>query len=148
MDRPQVNGAPLIYYKVCGTIMKSSYGYIYIFLFYFYKLIYIFSGNDLPSNEKFQMYPIDRIVPVGSNTTFCCILGESKTFGEMVYGNTVINATRLSRRSYAITVVHQKQSGSSGDNVICYGRLKSDLKGTVVFVGCKMAINHLYDCPI
>lgn len=91
------------------------------------------------------MYPQDRIVPVGANTTFCCILGENKTFGEMRYGNTVMNATRLSRRSYATTVVHQKQSGSSGDNIICYYRPKSDLKGAVVFVGCKMDIDSLYD---
>lgn len=95
----------------------------------------ILQGNDLPSNDKFQMYPQDRIVPVGANTTFCCIVGEGKPFNRIRYGTTIMNTTRLSRRSYATTVVNQKLSGRTGTNVVCGGDLVSELTGAVVFVG-------------
>lgn len=96
-----------------------------------------FSGNDLPSNEMFQMYPQDRVVPVGTNTTFCCVVAEGKSFGSIKYGKTVMKTTRLSRRSYA-TTVNQGPSNRTGTNVLCYD-LKPELKtGAVVFVGCKM----------
>lgn len=101
----------------------------------------MFSGNDLPSYEKFQMYPEEDIVPVGANATYCCILPENKLFGDIYYGNTVMNATRLSRRSYAVTIFHQKPSQRSGTNIFCRDNLKSDLTGSVVFVGCKMDID-------
>uniref|UniRef100_A0A3Q1J9P8 Fibronectin type-III domain-containing protein n=1 Tax=Anabas testudineus TaxID=64144 RepID=A0A3Q1J9P8_ANATE len=95
----------------------------------------IHPGNDLPSYEKFQMYPEEDIVPVGANATYCCILPENKLFGDIYYGNTVMNATRLSRRSYAVTIFHQKPSQRSGTNIFCRDNLKSDLTGSVVFVG-------------
>ncbi|GAA6227437.1 leukemia inhibitory factor receptor-like [Lates japonicus] len=94
----------------------------------------ILQGNDIPSNEKFQIYPIDRTVPVGSNTTFCCIVEEGKVFDTILYNGAVINTTRLSRRSYATTVVNQGPSQSSGSNIICYNSQK-ELVGTVLFVG-------------
>ena len=96
------------------------------------------SGSDLPSNEKFQMYPQDRIVPVGANTTFCCIAEEGKLLGTIYYGNTVMNMTRLSRRSYAITAINQGPSSGSGTNIPCFDNPKTKMTGTVVFVGCKM----------
>uniref|UniRef100_A0A4W6C5R5 LIF receptor subunit alpha a n=1 Tax=Lates calcarifer TaxID=8187 RepID=A0A4W6C5R5_LATCA len=94
----------------------------------------ILQGNDIPSNEKFQIYPIDKTVPVGSNTTFCCIVEEGKVFDTILYNGAVINTTRLSRRSYASTVVNQGPSQSSGFNIICYNSQK-ELAGTVLFVG-------------
>ncbi|AWP07364.1 putative leukemia inhibitory factor receptor-like [Scophthalmus maximus] len=94
----------------------------------------ILQGNDLPSNEKFQMYPLDRVIHVGSNTTFCCIVEEGKLFGTIRYNGTAMNTTRVSRRSYAITVVNQGPSSSSGTNVVCYNSLEA-LSGAVVFVG-------------
>lgn len=84
------------------------------------------------------MYPQDRIVPVGANTTFCCIVEEGKLFGTIRYGNTVMNTTRLSRRSFAATVVNQELSGKTGTNVVCFDNPKTKLTGAVVFVGCKM----------
>ncbi|XP_039659196.1 LOW QUALITY PROTEIN: leukemia inhibitory factor receptor-like [Perca fluviatilis] len=95
----------------------------------------ILQGSDLPSNEKFQMYPQDRIVPVGANTTFCCIVEEGLLFGTIRYGNTVMNTTRLSRRSFATTVVNQELSGETGTNVVCFDNLRTKLTGAVVFVG-------------
>lgn len=97
-----------------------------------------FSGSDLPSNEKFQMYPQDRVMPVGANTTFCCIVEEGKFFGRMYTGNMEIpNTTRLSRRSYAATLVNQQASGRTGTNIVCNDKLETKLTGAVVFVGCK-----------
>ncbi|XP_068422921.1 LIF receptor subunit alpha a [Clinocottus analis] len=95
----------------------------------------ILQGSDLPSNEKSQMYPQDRIRPVGANTTFCCIVGEGKLFGVIKYSNAPLNATRLSRRSYAVTAVNQGLSGTTGTNVICYDNTQLLLTGSVVFVG-------------
>ncbi|XP_068617092.1 LIF receptor subunit alpha a [Brachionichthys hirsutus] len=95
----------------------------------------ILQGNDLPNNEKFQMYPQDRVVPVGANTTFCCIVEEGKHFGTILADNTVMNTTRLSRRSYATTIVNQRVSRETGTNIICLNDLESKLVGSVVFVG-------------
>uniref|UniRef100_A0A3Q1CKZ5 Fibronectin type-III domain-containing protein n=1 Tax=Amphiprion ocellaris TaxID=80972 RepID=A0A3Q1CKZ5_AMPOC len=95
----------------------------------------ILQGNDLPSNKDTQMYPQDRIVPVGSNTTFCCIVAEGEVFDSINYSSTVMNATRLSRRTYATTVVNQGPSRSTGTNVLCFTRLRLSLMGAVVFVG-------------
>ncbi|KAM7415967.1 hypothetical protein PAMA_018167 [Pampus argenteus] len=95
----------------------------------------IFQGNDLPSNDKFQMYPQDRVVPVGANTTFCCIVEEGKLFGTMRYGNKVMNVTRLSRRSYASTAFNQRPSVQTGTNVFCKNVPQLELTGAVVFVG-------------
>ncbi|XP_077377264.1 leukemia inhibitory factor receptor-like isoform X2 [Festucalex cinctus] len=95
----------------------------------------ILQGNDLPTNEKFQMYPQDRIVRAGHSTTFCCIVAEGRIFGSMHYGNAAVNATRLSRRSYSVTVTHQVPSNRTGTNVICKSKEKNKLSGAVVFVG-------------
>ncbi|XP_040897538.1 LIF receptor subunit alpha a [Toxotes jaculatrix] len=94
----------------------------------------IHQGNDFPSNEKFQMYPQDSVQPVGSNTTFCCIVGEGKDFGSIHYGSTVMNTTRLSRRSYATTAFNQAPSRTSGTNIFCLDSQMS-MAGTVIFVG-------------
>lgn len=95
----------------------------------------ILKGKDLPSNSDPQMYPQDRIVPVGANTTFCCIVEEGKDFRGILYGNKPLNAKRLSRRSYSATAVNQNISGMSGTNVICPSSNRARLTGAVVFVG-------------
>ena len=84
------------------------------------------------------MYPQDRAVPVGANTTFCCIVAEGLDFGTIHYGNRVLNVTRLSRRAYATTAINQGPTKQSGTNVICYNDQMPGLGGTVVFVGCKL----------
>ncbi|XP_071339386.1 LIF receptor subunit alpha a [Trachinotus anak] len=102
----------------------------------------ILQGYDLPSNGKIQMFPVDRVVPVGANTTFCCIMEEGKVFNKIRYKNTVMRTTRLSRRSYAITAVNQESSNTSGTNVICHDSL-GPLYGTVVFVGYPPLLSDL-----
>ncbi|KAM9858027.1 LIF receptor subunit alpha a [Aulostomus maculatus] len=95
----------------------------------------ILQGSDMPTNEKFQMYPQDRVVPVGTNTTFCCIMEEGELFGSINYGNIIVNTTRLSRRSYATYVFNQGPSRRTGTNVLCFNNPKTKLSGAVIFVG-------------
>lgn len=94
----------------------------------------ILQGNDRPTNDKTQVYPLDKTVPAGANITFCCIIGEGKSFDSFKYISTVINMTRLSRRTFAATVYDQKPSQSSGYNAVCKGT-QSDMNGSVLFVG-------------
>ncbi|XP_026096276.1 leukemia inhibitory factor receptor-like [Carassius auratus] len=91
-------------------------------------------GSDIPEKSDSYMFPQDKVVPVGSNTTFCCIVKEKVDFKEMKYGRQEMTATRLSRRTYAITVTNQPASGNTGTNVICCSQ-SSTLTGAVVFVG-------------
>ncbi|XP_032435495.1 LIF receptor subunit alpha a [Xiphophorus hellerii] len=93
----------------------------------------ILKGRDLPSNSDHQVYPQDKVVPVGGNTTFCCIVEEGKEFRDLLYGSIKMNVKRLSRRSYATTAVNQNLSRPTGTNVLC--RLKNKLAGSVIFVG-------------
>uniref|UniRef100_A0A672YUC5 Leukemia inhibitory factor receptor-like n=1 Tax=Sphaeramia orbicularis TaxID=375764 RepID=A0A672YUC5_9TELE len=95
----------------------------------------ILQGSDEPSNGKFRMYPQDKVVSVGTNTTFCCIVEEGQTFRSIHYISTLMNVTRLSRRTYATTVFHQGPSGSTGNNAYCQDTSREKLTGTVVFVG-------------
>ncbi|KAL6113967.1 lifr [Pungitius sinensis] len=89
----------------------------------------------LPSNGKISMFPQDPVVPVGSNTTFCCILEEGKQLDKIEYGNSVMHPTQLSRRTYSVTAVNQAPSTSAGVNVVCYEKPDKNMAGTVVFVG-------------
>ncbi|XP_047447525.1 LIF receptor subunit alpha a [Mugil cephalus] len=99
----------------------------------------ILPGKDLPTNEAFAIYPQELILPVGTNITYCCIVPEGKTFREIMYGANNVSATRLSRRTYATTLVNLEPSVPPGANVVC--RLKqpieeaTQLAGTVMFVG-------------
>ncbi|XP_016140127.1 LIF receptor subunit alpha a [Sinocyclocheilus grahami] len=91
-------------------------------------------GSDIPEKSESFMFPQDKVVPVGSNMTFCCIVKEKDDFIEMMYGRQEMSATRLSRRTYAITVTNQPASGNTGTNVICCSQ-RLTLTGAVVFVG-------------
>lgn len=68
---------------------------------------------------------------------------EGKSFLTILSGSdgTVTNTTRLSRRSYSVTMVNQQPSGRTGTNILCYEDPKILMTGAVVFVGCK--INEL-----
>ncbi|KAJ8401567.1 hypothetical protein AAFF_G00378840 [Aldrovandia affinis] len=94
----------------------------------------IVPGMDIPVNTGAKMYPQDRVVAVGSNTTFCCIVQERKEFKSFKYKTSILNSTRLSRRSYAGTVTNQPPSIPSGTNVVCLDD-SNYYTGTVVFVG-------------
>ncbi|XP_016421100.1 leukemia inhibitory factor receptor-like [Sinocyclocheilus rhinocerous] len=91
-------------------------------------------GSDIPVKSESYMFPQDKMVPVGSNMSFCCVVKEKEDFKEIMYGRQKMNATRLSRRTYAITVTNQPASGNTGTNVICFSQ-RLTLTGAVVFVG-------------
>uniref|UniRef100_A0A3Q3M897 LIF receptor subunit alpha a n=1 Tax=Mastacembelus armatus TaxID=205130 RepID=A0A3Q3M897_9TELE len=95
----------------------------------------ILQGSDHASNKKSQMFPQDKVQPVGANTTFCCIMGQGKGFGRIHYGTAVMKATQISTQSYAVTVVNQGPSSSTGTNVFCLDDSSEPLTGAVVFVG-------------
>lgn len=86
-----------------------------------------------------QVYPQDKVVLVGDNTTFCCIVEEKKRLGSMFIGNTTLVPKQISRRTYTTTVVNQKPSGRPGTNVYCLDNQKTLMNGAVVFVGCKIS---------
>ncbi|KAJ8262654.1 hypothetical protein COCON_G00151110 [Conger conger] len=94
-------------------------------------------GMDIPINSNAKMYPQDKVVPVGSNMTFCCIMKEGNTSGRFLYKSSHLPSVRLSRRSYACTVTNQRPSIPSGTNVLCVDE-EQGLRagsGAVVFVG-------------
>ncbi|XP_056110796.1 LIF receptor subunit alpha a [Rhinichthys klamathensis goyatoka] len=91
-------------------------------------------GSDIPERSESYMYPQDKVVPVGSNMTFCCIVKEKYNFKEIMYKGQKMSATRLSRRTYAITVTNQPASANTGTNVVCCSSILT-LTGAVVFVG-------------
>ncbi|XP_038163981.1 leukemia inhibitory factor receptor-like [Cyprinodon tularosa] len=95
----------------------------------------ILEGRDIPSNSDAQMYPHSKVVSVGSNTTFCCIVAAGMELKKIYYGGTLMNVTRLSRRSYATTAVNQKASQPSGTNVFCLPHSRNVISGAVIFVG-------------
>ncbi|KAG7281493.1 hypothetical protein CRUP_012436 [Coryphaenoides rupestris] len=92
-------------------------------------------GEDHTSQKKSRMFPQDRVVMVGSNTTLCCIVGEGKGFGTIRSNNTTMKVAPLSRRSYATTKTNQAPSTVTGTNVFCESDIKMMLTGTVIFVG-------------
>lgn len=93
-------------------------------------------GSDIPEKSESNMYPQDKVVPVGSNMTFCCIVKEKVVFKDIMYMGQQMSTTRLSRRTYAITVTNQPASGNTGTNVVCCSP-DLTLTGAVVFVGCE-----------
>uniref|UniRef100_A0A4W5JPX4 LIF receptor subunit alpha a n=1 Tax=Hucho hucho TaxID=62062 RepID=A0A4W5JPX4_9TELE len=95
----------------------------------------ILPGLDLPDNTDSQMYPEGKTVPVGSNMTFCCIVKEGQQFGSLLYKDTLVKETMLSRRTYATTMTNQGPSNPSGTNVVCSDEKKMIITGAVVFVG-------------
>uniref|UniRef100_A0A3B4DIC7 Fibronectin type-III domain-containing protein n=1 Tax=Pygocentrus nattereri TaxID=42514 RepID=A0A3B4DIC7_PYGNA len=94
----------------------------------------IVQGSDVPVKQQAQMYPQDKVVPVGGNLTFCCIVSEGGQFGSIEYKNRKMEVTRMSRRSFATSVTNLPQSGSSGTNIICLSP-QEIITGAVVFVG-------------
>lgn len=99
-------------------------------------------GSDVPEQFHSKMFPQDKVVHVGSTMTFCCIVGEAMNFDRILYNGLNTSATRVSRRTYAITVVNQSRSKQTGTNVVCCSKTLV-LNGAVVFVGCEYIRNVL-----
>lgn len=85
------------------------------------------------------VFPLDPVVAVGSDLTFCCVHEEDERITNMTYGSKSYTMMQLSSRSHAIRVLNASASDSSGTNVVC--RLENGLEGSVAFVGC---MYHVY----
>ncbi|KAK0140764.1 Leukemia inhibitory factor receptor [Merluccius polli] len=79
-------------------------------------------GISAPSEP--QVFPKDRVVEVGSNVTFCCIVPPGVTFQQMTvssYSNRKTITTQINSQTYAMTVHLHKPSPASGTDVTCNG---------------------------
>lgn len=89
-----------------------------------------------------EVYPRDRIIKVGSNVTFCCVLPAGQTFERMyVTGySTNVDATKISNRTYALTVHLTQTTSVICTNVKCKARTQqqeSTDNGACALIGCK-----------
>ncbi|KAL0965689.1 hypothetical protein UPYG_G00284490 [Umbra pygmaea] len=78
-----------------------------------------------------KIYPENKVVEVGSNLTFCCILGPGHHLQYMSYNNIIMNTTRISDHSYAMLVNIPTPFRNNCINVNC----NSYFTGTCVYVG-------------
>lgn len=109
------------------------------FLVRFFCLFSPFSvGKDTEPGGS-GVFPLDTVVAVGSDVTFCCVHEEDQRITNMTYGSKSYTMMQLSSRSHAIRVLNASASNSSGTNVVC--RLENGMDGSVVFVGC---MYHVY----
>ncbi|XP_069077415.1 leukemia inhibitory factor receptor isoform X2 [Pleurodeles waltl] len=88
------------------------------------------SIETVPGKPGPFVFPDEKVVPVGSNMTFCCILGEGEKVTSLVYGIKRYPIIPLSSHSSAIKVLDMNVSDSSGTNIVCNMEY-----GAVVFVG-------------
>ncbi|XP_069819193.1 oncostatin-M-specific receptor subunit beta-like [Dendropsophus ebraccatus] len=66
------------------------------------------------------IFPHERVVPVGSNVTFCCLPGRGQTVEEMLYGrNKMERDPGLGTDSFVISLQNVTATKSDGSNVIC-----------------------------
>ncbi|KAK6492956.1 leukemia inhibitory factor receptor-like isoform X2 [Huso huso] len=85
-------------------------------------------------DSKSVMFPVDKVVRVGTNMTFCCVAGRGKRIKTLVYGAEHLPCSELGIRSKAITKYNLPPSNSAGTNIMC-NLDPPHLLGTVVFVG-------------
>ncbi|NXM74696.1 LIFR factor, partial [Serilophus lunatus] len=104
----------------------------------------VLPGKDAdPSGSG--VFPLDTVVAVGSDVTFCCVHEEDENIINMSYGSKPYPMIQLSSRSYAIRVLNANASDASGTNVVC--RLKNGMMdGTVLFVGYAPDIPQNLSC--
>ncbi|XP_066509318.1 leukemia inhibitory factor receptor-like isoform X1 [Hoplias malabaricus] len=88
-------------------------------------------GSDV--RDKAQMFPQDKVVPVGSNVSFCCIMGK-ELFGSIETQNKKLEVTALDSRTFIATATNLPQSRATGTNIICTSSY-AVISGAVVFVG-------------
>ncbi|NWR21384.1 LIFR factor, partial [Emberiza fucata] len=100
----------------------------------------------IPDTEPGEsgVFPLDRVVAVGSDLVFCCVHEEDQHIKNMTYGSKSYTMMQLSRRSHAIRVLNASVSNTSGTNVVC--RLENALEGSVVFVGYAPDIPQNLSC--
>ncbi|XP_030048912.1 leukemia inhibitory factor receptor isoform X3 [Microcaecilia unicolor] len=97
-----------------------------------------------PSLYELAVFPGDKVVPVGSNLTFCCVAKEvhSTSFR---YGKINYTTIPLSNYSRAIHVNNVSMSEASGTNAFCTLPGVS-IVGSVIFVGYPPDTPQDFDC--
>ncbi|XP_053265053.1 leukemia inhibitory factor receptor [Podarcis raffonei] len=99
-------------------------------------------GNDTGSYRA--VFPEDRVVPVGSNMTFCCVWKKGEHLDYLTYDIQVLNYTRLSNWSVS-GHVQNAIPGGSGKNVVC--RLDGiKYEGSVLFAGYPPDVPQNFSC--
>lgn len=80
------------------------------------------------------IYPHQRVVPEGSDVTFCCLPGQDQTVEEMKYNrNPVKRSLDMGTDSFVISLKNVTMTRSDGSNVICEVEKKRK-SGTVLIV--------------
>ncbi|XP_043843984.1 leukemia inhibitory factor receptor [Dromiciops gliroides] len=95
-----------------------------------------------PIKENNEVFPKDKVVPVGSNMTFCCVVEEPVLTAQ--FGSERCSLIRLDDKSVAIKINNITISPSSGTNVVF--STKSNMYGTVVFAGYPPDIPRKLNC--
>lgn len=93
----------------------------------------IFLGSTDAQNKVF---PQDKVVPVGSDITFCFVTQDEVTSAQISYAKYPL--IHLDGENVAIKVHNISVSISSGTNVVFM--TSKDMYGTVIFAGCKYKI--------
>nr|XP_056705039.1 leukemia inhibitory factor receptor [Euleptes europaea] len=104
-------------------------------------------GQDTGSVLK--VFPVDEVVQVGSNLTFCCVWKTGQQFDSMGYGSYPPGQSpepvHLSNWSVVIYVPNVNKSITSGDNAWCSIN-PIDVTGTTVFIGYPPDIPQSLTC--
>lgn len=89
-----------------------------------------------PSEED-SMFPVDKVLLVGSNMTVCCKVTEEGGIVESIHFNgTNYPPIQLGSSNVGgIRLFNMNKSESSGDNIVCNTDVGEYMAGTVVFVG-------------
>ncbi|OCU02587.1 leukemia inhibitory factor receptor [Xenopus laevis] len=95
-------------------------------------------------SSEHQMYPIDKVVPVGTNMTFCCTVESGTKILSAELGNDQYPLIPLSSNSSGIRVQNLAMSEESGANLIFF--TDQQICGTVVFVGYPPDIPQNFTC--
>ncbi|XP_069483256.1 leukemia inhibitory factor receptor [Ambystoma mexicanum] len=86
--------------------------------------------KTIPGSTEPSVLPDEKVVPAGSNMTFCCIVEKGEKVSSLSYGSTYYPLIPLGDYSSAIKVYNMDVSRSSGANIVC-----NKYQGAVIFVG-------------
>lgn len=94
----------------------------------------LFPGS---SDSQNNVFPQDKVIPVGSDITFCCVTQEVVVSAQL--GHTFCPLVHLEGGNVAIKIYNISVSANSGTNVVF--TTKESMYGTVIFAGCKYKIH-------
>ncbi|XP_035245574.1 leukemia inhibitory factor receptor-like isoform X2 [Anguilla anguilla] len=90
----------------------------------------------VPSREPVQVYPVEKVVAVGSTVRFCCIVGRGRALTDIKYNNEVVDATPIGAQSYMVALRNVTATKSSANAVFCsHNDTNPDTTGSSLFVG-------------